>query len=112
MIASPAASPSPADRATFSRRLARAIARLSLRWPRQVLAVGLLVAGTFGYFASRLSLQTDLAELLPPTARSVVLLKQVNQRIGGGSGNVAIALESIDGKPDALRRYMPRLVSE
>src|SRR4051794_26694539 len=106
MIVSHATATPPAGPPAFSRRLARAITRLLLRWPVQVVVAGLLVAGGGGLLASRLSLQTDLAELLPPSARSVVLLKQVNQRVGGGSGNVAIALESVDGKPDALRRYM------
>lgn len=89
--------------------LARHLARLALGRPVAVLLAGVLVAGFGTWFASRLKLETNLAELLPETARSVVLLKQLNQRIGG-TGNVAIALESLDGKPDALRAYVPELV--
>src|SRR5436305_2820504 len=92
-----------------SSRVAGALARLVLRFPAQVLLAGVLVAAAGMWLSSKLSLETDLSELLPPTARSVVLLKEVNKRIGG-NGNVAIALESIDGKPAALRAYVPLLV--
>jgi hypothetical protein len=91
--------------------VARVAARLALRRPRSVIAcAGLIVVVGFA-LASRLALQTDLAELLPPNAPSVIGLRALSDRVGG-TGNVAIAIESVDGHPDALRTYVPHLASE
>jgi predicted RND superfamily exporter protein len=88
--------------------LARLLARLALRRPWLVIACALALAATGIGLGAQLGLQTDLSELLPPKAPSVVALRKLNQRVGG-TGNVAIALESPSG-PDALRAYMPQLV--
>lgn len=88
-------------------RLARRLSEWLLAHSRAVLAVAvLLCAGGFG-LGSRLELQTDLAELLPPDAPSVVELKALAKRVGG-TGNIAIALA---GEPSALRSYIPKLVA-
>ena len=77
-----------------------------LRSPGGVLLGGVVIMAVSTLLAARLSLQKDLAELLPPQAPSVIALKKLNQRVGG-TGNVAIALE---GEPQALRAYIPVLV--
>ena len=90
-------------------RIARFLTGLALTRPVAVLACGLAIAIAGIALASRLALQTDLAELLPPDAPSVTALRALGERVGG-TGNVAIAIESDDGKPDALRAYVPILV--
>jgi hypothetical protein len=85
-------------------------ARLACRRPIAVLACGLAIVVAGALLATRLELQTDLAELLPARAPSVVALRALSARVGG-TGNVAIAIESRDGRPEALRAYVPRLAA-
>ena len=94
----------PGDR---TRVIARALTRLALRHTALVLTLGIAIATTGIILASRLALQTDLSELLPSDAQSVVALHELNKRVGG-TGQVTIAVESPTG-PDALRAYVPRL---
>ena len=89
-------------------RLARVLAKLALRAPGLVLVCGLAIAASGIALATRLSLQTDLSELLPTDAPSVIALRALSERVGG-TGGVAIAVESLDGQPAALRNYMPTL---
>ena len=89
--------------------LARFLTTLALRRSWGLLLTGVAVAIGGIALATQLALQTDLAELLPPDAPSVVALRTLSERVGG-TGNVAIAVESIDGKPAALRAYIPKLV--
>src|SRR5262249_1970493 len=89
--------------------LARVLTAVALRRPWLVLLTGIAVAIAGIALATQLALQTDLSELLPPDAPSVTALRSLSRRVGG-TGNVAIAVESVDGKPDALRAYVPRLV--
>lgn len=86
------------------------LVRLAVRRARLVLTVGLAIVIAGLAVASRLSLQTDLAELLPARAPSVIALRALASRVGG-TGNVAIAIESIDGQPQALRAYVPELAA-
>ncbi len=88
-------------------QLARLLTRLALSWPRLVVACGFGLALAGIALASQLGLQTDLSELLPPRAPSVIALRQLNARVGG-TGNVAIALEA-DQPYLPLRNYMPVL---
>jgi predicted RND superfamily exporter protein len=87
--------------------LARLLTRLALSRPVLVIVVGLAIATGGIMLASRLALQTDLSELLPPDAESVKALHDLNKRVGG-TGQVTIAVESPSG-PAALRTYVPRL---
>jgi predicted RND superfamily exporter protein len=89
--------------------LAKLLTRLAVGRPFLVIGAGAVLAIAGVLLASRLALQTDLAELLPEDAPSVVALRKLGDRVGG-TGNVAIAVESVDGKPDALRAYIPELV--
>ena len=91
--------------------LARWLTELALRRPVAVLAWGLVVCVVGVVLATRLSIATDLAELLPPKAPSVVALRALSQRVGG-TGNVNVAIESIDGTPAPLRAYVPMLAAE
>lgn len=83
---------------------------IALRGPKRVVACGLLITVIGIVLASHLSLETDLSELLPRDAPSVVALRELSRRVGG-TGSVSIAIESVDGKPDALRAYVPVLAS-
>jgi predicted RND superfamily exporter protein len=89
--------------------LARALTRLALARPLLVIALGLTIATAGIALATRLSLQTDLSELLPADAPSVTALHDLNKRVGG-TGQVTIAVES-PGGPAALRAYVPRLAA-
>jgi len=91
--------------------LARRLTELALRRPVAVLAWGFVVCVVGIVLAMRLSIATDLAELLPPKAPSVVALRTLSQRVGG-TGNVNVAIESIDGTPAPLRAYVPMLAAE
>jgi predicted RND superfamily exporter protein len=88
--------------------LARLLTRLALSRPLLVIAIGLSIAVAGIALASRLQLQTDLSELLPADAPSVVNLKRLNERVGG-TGQLQIAIYSKTGA-QALRDYVPRLV--
>src|SRR6266567_4079719 len=90
----------------MNQRAAKLLTRLAVGAPLRVLLVGLMVVGGGVYLGSRLSLQTDLSELLPPGAASVIELKALNKRVGG-TGGVAAALS---GDPPALRKLIPELV--
>jgi predicted RND superfamily exporter protein len=94
-----------------SSRLARLLTRLALRKPVHVLVLGALVCIAGILLATQLSIATDLAELLPPKAPSVVALRQLSQRVGG-TGSISIAIESNDGTPGPLREYVPLLGEE
>jgi predicted RND superfamily exporter protein len=91
--------------------LARWLTKLALRRPVWILVVGFVVCVTGVVLASRLSIATDLAELLPPKAPSVTALRSLSQRVGG-TGSISIAIESIDGTPEPLRKYVPMLADE
>ena len=66
--------------------LSHRLTRLAVGWPRLILgsAFALVAAGIV--LGARLTLQTDLSELLPPSAESVIELKALNQRVGGTGG--------------------------
>lgn len=88
--------------------LAGALARLAVRRRLTVLACGLAIVLGGVVLGAGLELQTDLAELLPSGAPSVIALRELSARVGG-TGNVAVAIESLDGTPGPLRTYVPRL---
>jgi predicted RND superfamily exporter protein len=88
--------------------LADRLATLALRRRFTVLACGLAIVIAGALLGAGLELQTDLAELLPSGAPSVIALRELSARVGG-TGNVAIAIESLDGTPAPLRAYVPRL---
>jgi uncharacterized protein len=86
--------------------IAKWLTRLAVRAPVRILLVALALVVGGAFLGSKLSLQTDLSELLPPGAQSVIELKALNKRVGG-TGGVAIALS---GEPAVLRKAIPELV--
>lgn len=94
----------------MTEKLARLLVRAALGWPKLVISLGLAIAVAGVLLASRLSLQTDLSELLPQDAPSVTALHALGKRVGG-TGSVSIAIESPSGR-EALRAYVPKLVAE
>ncbi len=90
----------------MNQSIARFLTRLAVRAPLAVLLVALAIVTGGGYLGSKLSLQTDLSELLPPGAQSVIELKSLQKRVGG-TGGVAAALS---GEPAVLRKFIPELV--
>jgi len=58
-----------------------------------IIIVALLTSIIGGYFASKLPLQSDLAELLPDSFESVQALNRIKDEVGGVS-HLRIALES------------------
>lgn len=71
------------------------------RWRIHILLVSLGVAITGGWLAAQLSLRSDLANLLPPSARSVQDLEALKKR-ARAFGTVFLVVESKD--PDLRRR--------
>ena len=79
---------------------ARRRARTGARFRALLLAAGLVALGVWS--ASRLSLNTDLTELLPESFESVKGLEKLKANFGG-IGYVAVA--GYDAEPEALRRF-------
>ncbi|MFQ5690044.1 MAG: RND family transporter [Gemmatimonadota bacterium] len=85
---------------------------LLFRFHRPMLLAGLVATAIGIYLSSRLSLQSDLAELLPSDSKSVRALERMKQEVGG-IGQLRIVLESDDFP--AMRRFAedldPQLVA-
>ena len=60
-----------------------------------ILTVALVVSIIGGYYASKLTLESDLAELLPDNFESVKALDRIKDEVGG-VGNLQIVIESKD----------------
>ncbi len=58
-----------------------------------ILIVALIVSIIGGYYASKLTLESDLAELLPDNFESVKALNRIKNEVGG-VGNIQIVIES------------------
>ncbi len=71
-----------------------------------ILSVAAATALVGGYLASKLTLQSDLADLLPETFESVKALNQIRDEVGG-VGNLRIALVTHDF--DAAKRFAEHL---
>ncbi len=59
--------------------------RLLRRYQKPILAVALVATIVGGYFSSKLSVQSDLSELLPESFPSVQALRRVREEVGGVS---------------------------
>ncbi len=104
---------------TTSERLASWLIRR--RWLVLALAGALAVVAGYRTVLTYAALQSDLEELLPKTAPSVVALSTVRQRLPGlrhlgvvvdtgGAHNVAAAEHFIDALASRVRKYPPELV--
>ena len=71
-----------------------------------ILIAAIVLSAIGGYFASKLTLQSDLAELLPESFESVKALNRIKEEVGG-VGNLRIAIETKDF--DAAVRFAERL---
>ena len=71
------------------------IVRLNIRYPWRILAVGLVLAMAGGYQASKLRVDTDIANLLPSSHPSVQALEEL-QAISGAETEMAVAVKSPD----------------
>ena len=60
-----------------------------------ILVVAILASVIGGYFSSKLSLQSDLAELLPDSFESVKALNRIKEQVGG-VGHLRIIVETKD----------------
>lgn len=89
----------------------KTLARFVLRWAGMVSLICLALSIVGGYFSVKLykNLRTDLEELLPTTARSVVDLGEVTQRLES-IDNLAILIFSQN--PEGSRRFVDDLAAE
>jgi len=67
--------------------------RFNIRHPYWVLALAIVTAIFAGYHASKLTIDTDLAHLLPPTNPHVVALERL-QETAGGETEMDVAIKS------------------
>ncbi len=85
--------------------------RLLLRWATPIALVGLLLGGGSAYFTAKLflNLRTDIEELLPSTARSVLDLNEVGSRLKSIDSLAILALDDQDVM--ASRRFVDDLAA-
>jgi len=76
----------------MSAHLCRLIPR-SYRW---VLAVGIVATAVGSFLSSRLTLESDIAELLPRSFPSVQALEDMEDRVGGAVSTLRVVLTSDD----------------
>lgn len=86
----------------------RSVVRTSFFYPRRTLLVLVLVSVVATYASARLIVDSDLAALLPKTARSVVDLEVLSQK-EQGLGYVTIVLQQ--GERDERLRYAQELAN-
>lgn len=64
-------------------RLFRPLIKLNYKHPFWVISVSLVLAAFSGYYASKLKIDTDIANLLPPSYNSVKALDKLKETVGG-----------------------------
>jgi predicted RND superfamily exporter protein len=99
-------------RGTFADWLKRTLARVataSFRRPFVALAVALFAFAAATIGSSRLTLDPDIAELLPPSRESVQDLEALRKEFGG-VGSVAVLVRG--GTPEARRAFADALAPE
>ncbi|PKD45080.1 efflux RND transporter permease subunit [Rhodohalobacter barkolensis] len=93
------------------------VVQLSNRRPYTVIAVALLLSIAAGFFASKLTVDTDIANLLPPSNENVQALEKLKETAGGETEmQVAIKSPDFDANVDmaeflaekSLDLYYPR----
>lgn len=58
-------------------------AQIIYRFPKTVVLIAIVVAGTGGFLASKIKIRSNFAELLPDNSPAVIDLKKINSRTGG-----------------------------
>lgn len=61
----------------------RPVLRFNCRHPFLTIIIAVMVAAASAFFASKLTIDTDLANLLPPDHPNVVALDELRERVGG-----------------------------
>lgn len=91
--------------------------KLNVKYPFWVLSVSILLAIVSGYYASKLRVDTDIANLLPENNPNVLALERLQKMVGGESEmQVAIQSPSFEANkafaealiPKSLELYYPR----
>ncbi len=67
----------------FILRLLKPVLRFNYKHPKFTILIALIVAVVSTSFAIRLTVDTDIANLLPPTHPNVVALERLQERVGG-----------------------------
>lgn len=70
--------------------------RLIPRTYRLIVAIAVIFTGVGAYLTSKLSLESDLAELLPSTFASVQALDEMREKVGGAVSKLRVVIESQD----------------
>lgn len=73
--------------------LFRTLLKLNIKYPFQVITFCLLLAAVSGYYASNLSVDTDIANLLPDDNPNVLALEQLKETVGGET-EMQVAIKS------------------
>jgi len=77
-----------------------------------ILVVALVASLIGGYYASKLTLESDLAELLPDNYESVKALERIKQEVGGvGNLQVVVETDSIESAIAFAEDLAPRLMA-
>ncbi|TDI87537.1 MAG: hypothetical protein E2O78_00990 [Caldithrix sp.] len=87
----------------------KGVSQFIVKFANPIIVVAVLLTAVGGYYASKLSLESNLAELLPESFESVQALNRIKKEVGG-VGNLRIVMESQDY--EALKRCADYLVSE
>ena len=87
----------------------KGVPQFIVKFANPIIVVAVLLTAVGGYYASKLSLESNLAELLPESFESVQALNRIKKEVGG-VGNLRIVMESQDY--EALKRCADYLVSE
>jgi len=74
-------------------RFLRPLLELNIRYPYRVIFISVVTAVFAGYFASHLKIDTDIANLLPPTNPNVQALEKL-QETSGGETEMEVAIKS------------------
>lgn len=96
---------------SLNSRIAQTLTRALIRYAGWIALTGTLLGATAGFFSIQLykNLRTDIEELLPTTARSVVDLGEVTSRLES-IDNLAIVIQSEN--PKASRNFVDALAQE
>jgi uncharacterized protein len=76
-------------------RFFQPLVEFNARHPYLVVTVAIILAVIAGSFASRLTVDTDIANLLPPTNKNVQALERL-QETAGGETSMQVAIKSPD----------------
>jgi hypothetical protein len=102
---------SPAQNSPFVQKLTKILTRTVIQHAGWVAILGVLLGVVGGHYSVQLykNLKTDIEELLPTTARSVIDLGEVTRRLES-IDNLAIVV--LSDKPEESRQFVDAVVGE